>query len=125
MTQRNRCIAMPPTFAFIPVHRFLDRDAFTILSMRRRLGFMVLALLLLFLFAGCTTSPGNDDTTSCTNNLQCVPAQCCHPTSCINVIYKEPCTEICTMECREPLDCGAGHCGCVDGKCQVIPGPGP
>lgn len=102
--------------------------------MRRHFGFMALVLLISLLLTGCVTEPGNGsptpqptggDTTRCTNDLQCVPAQCCHPTSCINVIYKEPCTEICTMECREPLDCGAGHCGCVDGKCQVIPGPGP
>jgi hypothetical protein len=28
------------------------------------------------------------------------------------------------MACLGPIDCGAGHCGCVDGTCQVIPGPG-
>jgi len=30
---------------------------------------------------------------------------------------------VCTLECIGPIDCGAGHCSCVDGTCQVIPGP--
>jgi hypothetical protein len=67
-----------------------------------------------------STTPAGDET-SCTNATQCVPAQCCHPTSCINYLYKKPCTELCTMVCTGPLDCGAGHCGCVSGNCQVIP----
>lgn len=100
---------------------------------------MVVALLLC---AGCTrevpppptatptpTLPPSPlptgDPTACTEDSHCVPAQCCHPTSCINYLYKQPCTDVvCTLECSGPLDCGAGHCGCVDGKCQVIPGPG-
>jgi len=32
---------------------------------------------------------------------------------------------MCTAACLGPLDCGAGHCRCIDGKCQVIAGPGP
>ena len=63
------------------------------------------------------------DPTSCTTDSECVAAQCCHPTGCINYRYKLPCTEACTLECSGPLDCGAGHCGCVNGRCQVIPGP--
>ena len=35
------------------------------------------------------------------------------------------CRQACTAACLGPLDCGAGHCRCIDGKCQVIPGPGP
>ena len=31
----------------------------------------------------------------------------------------------CTAACLGPLDCGAGHCRCIDGKCQVVPAPGP
>jgi hypothetical protein len=83
-------------------------------------------VVLLLLCTGCTqpgTPPGGDPT-RCTNDSQCVPAQCCHPTGCINYLYKQPCTELCTDVCEGPIDCGAGHCGCVEGKCQVIPGPG-
>jgi hypothetical protein len=59
--------------------------------------------------------------TACTQYSDCVPAQCCHPTSCINKEYKEVCTELCTASCEGPIDCGAGHCGCVNGQCAVIP----
>ncbi|MDD1680756.1 MAG: hypothetical protein LUQ35_04020 [Methanoregula sp.] len=72
-------------------------------------------------FTPVPTSTG--DPTTCTNDSQCVSAQCCHPTSCINSLYKQPCTQLCTAVCTGPIDCGAGHCGCVEGKCQVIPGP--
>jgi len=60
--------------------------------------------------------------TACTIDSQCVPAQCCHPSGCVNTLFKPACSGIfCTLECRGPLDCGAGHCGCVEGKCQVVP----
>jgi hypothetical protein len=52
----------------------------------------------------------------------CVPAQCCHPASCINKVAQKDCTGIaCTMSCEGPLDCGAGTCGCVQGTCSVVP----
>jgi polar amino acid transport system substrate-binding protein len=60
---------------------------------------------------------------TCGEDSDCVPEQCCHPTSCINAAYKGVCTELCTLECRGPIDCGAGHCGCEDGACQVVSGP--
>ena len=56
----------------------------------------------------------------CTGDDDCVPAECCHPTSCINKSDKEVCTVFCTQSCEGPIDCGAGRCGCVDGKCNVI-----
>jgi len=28
---------------------------------------------------------------------------------------------MCTASCEGPLDCGAGSCGCVKGKCSVVP----
>jgi hypothetical protein len=58
---------------------------------------------------------------SCTVDDDCVPAQCCHPTSCINRAEQRVCNVMCTMSCEGPLDCGAGRCGCVNGKCSVIP----
>ena len=36
---------------------------------------------------------------------------------------QKPCTLMCTMVCSGPLDCGAGSCGCVNGRCSVVPGP--
>jgi hypothetical protein len=57
---------------------------------------------------------------SCTIDDDCVPAGCCHPTSCINKAEKGVCNVMCTMSCEGPIDCGAGHCGCVNGKCGVV-----
>jgi len=59
--------------------------------------------------------------TACTQDSDCVPAECCHPSSCINKDYKEVCTLLCTASCEGPIDCGAGHCGCVNGQCGVVP----
>ena len=56
----------------------------------------------------------------CTQDDDCVPARCCHPTGCTNKINKGVCNEMCTMNCAGPLDCGAGSCGCVQGTCSVV-----
>jgi hypothetical protein len=61
----------------------------------------------------------------CTVAEDCVPAQCCHPTSCTAVAAKKPCNLMCTNVCQGPLDCGAGTCGCVQGKCSIVPAPVP
>ncbi len=60
--------------------------------------------------------------TACEADSDCVGSECCHPTSCINKMYKGVCNLLCTQDCVGPLDCGAGRCGCVDNKCAVIPG---
>ncbi|VVB77685.1 Uncharacterised protein [uncultured archaeon] len=56
----------------------------------------------------------------CSQDSDCTGKQCCHPNSCINKNYKEPCNLLCTNVCEGPLDCSAGSCGCVNGKCSVI-----
>jgi hypothetical protein len=59
---------------------------------------------------------------SCESNSDCVGAECCHPTYCINKAYKEDCSNIgCSAVCEGPLDCGVGTCGCINNKCTVIP----
>lgn len=106
-------------------------------------SFFVIVMCLiggLVLLSGCTSYPGvpnvtptltpvpttPEDPLSCTGEADCVPAQCCHPESCINKQYQPDCSAVlCTAACLGPLDCGAGHCRCIDGKCQVVPGPGP
>jgi hypothetical protein len=93
----------------------------------------------LVLLAGCTAtspSPGGGTTTTiptsvatpapadnqtCTTEDDCVPAQCCHPTSCVNQASIHVCNFLCTASCEGPLDCGAGSCGCNNGKCSVVP----
>jgi hypothetical protein len=68
-----------------------------------------------------TTVPASAQ--SCITDDDCVPAQCCHPTSCTNKANKGVCNLLCTMSCEGPIDCGAGSCGCVNGKCSVVPSP--
>jgi hypothetical protein len=65
-----------------------------------------------------TTAPV--DARTCAVDADCVPAQCCHPTSCVKLAAKPACDNaICTMSCEGPLDCGAGSCGCTNGRCSV------
>jgi len=59
-------------------------------------------------------------TMSCGSDSDCVPAQCCHPTSCTNKMYKGVCNNLCTQVCQGPLDCGAGACSCINNRCAVI-----
>ena len=57
----------------------------------------------------------------CINDAECVPASCCHATSCVSVKNKPDCLCIfCTASC-EPgtLDCGQRSCKCIDSKCKV------
>ncbi len=57
----------------------------------------------------------------CEKDSDCVPAQCCHPTSCVNKNYAPDCSGIfCTMECKpDTLDCGQGKCVCINNKCEA------
>jgi len=56
----------------------------------------------------------------CNIDDDCVPEQCCHPTTCIPKEKKGVCNLACTMECRPgTMDCGGGSCSCDNGKCQV------
>ena len=66
-----------------------------------------------------TTAPATEQ--SCMTDDDCVPAQCCHPVSCTNKATQGVCNLLCTMSCEGPIDCGAGGCGCVNGKCSVVP----
>jgi putative hemolysin len=72
---------------------------------------------------GSATGAGNLSATGCTTDSDCVPAECCHPTTCINVASKGVCNMMCTMECRPgTLDCGQGSCRCASGKCEALIG---
>ena len=63
-----------------------------------------------------------DTIANCEIDSDCIPLECCHPTSCINKNLRNDCSGIgCTADCEGPLDCGAGTCGCVNNKCTVIP----
>jgi len=59
---------------------------------------------------------------SCLVDSDCVPEQCCHPYSCVNINHEPDCTDIaCTEVCSGPIDCGAGSCKCVNNRCEVVP----
>lgn len=53
--------------------------------------------------------------------LKCVPDKCCHASGCVLEQNAPDCSNsICTMECREgTMDCDAGHCEYLNGKCEV------
>jgi hypothetical protein len=69
--------------------------------------------------ATVTTVPVDNQT--CTIDADCVPAQCCHPTTCVNQASISVCNLMCTASCEGPLDCGAGSCVCTNGRCSVVP----
>lgn len=79
---------------------------------------VIFLLIFVFLY-GCGYEL--DDKLSCQTDSDCVPAQCCHPTSVINSKYAPNCKgTICTAVCTGPLDCGAGHPECVNERCIII-----
>lgn len=59
----------------------------------------------------------------CSVDADCVPAGCCHPSTCVPVSEKPNCTDVmCTMNCQPgTLDCG-GRCACEAGSCKAILG---
>ena len=57
----------------------------------------------------------------CDINNECVASSCCHAEFCITKDKAPVCDKVfCSQVCSGPLDCGAGHCGCVNSKCSVI-----
>jgi hypothetical protein len=68
-------------------------------------------------------APGGDGGGACSVDADCVPASCCHPTSCVPAAQKPDCSGImCTMQCAAgTLDCG-GRCACEAGSCKPILG---
>ena len=109
--------------------------------MDRNLIVLPVICIVALLLAGCTASspPPSANTISptsaetivpvdnqtCATDTDCVPAQCCHPTSCVNQASIHVCNFLCTASCEGPLDCGAGSCGCNYGRCVVVPADSP
>ncbi len=58
----------------------------------------------------------------CLTSNDCVPATCCHATSCIPRNQAPDCTDVFCTEVCEPgtMDCGQGHCECIEGSCKVV-----
>ncbi len=111
--------------------------------MKKRILILSVLFTMLFIHIGCihkgnTTSTSTITTTTtltttsttinitqiryeCKEDKDCVPAQCCHPVSCINKRFAPNCKGImCTMECRAgTMDCGYGRCVCNKNRCEV------
>lgn len=69
--------------------------------------------------------PFKDEVTNkyyCDSDSDCVPEQCCHPTSCVNKAFAPDCSAVmCTMECAPgTLDCGQGSCVCQNHECKAV-----
>lgn len=58
-------------------------------------------------------------TGACASDADCVPAECCHPKTCVPAAQKVDCGALmCTRECRGgTFDCGGGGCLCQAGQC--------
>jgi hypothetical protein len=92
--------------------------------MPSRLGLSLLALLLSTCRSGAPPPPAAPSAETaapaCVADDDCVPASCCHPSSCVPRDRAPDCGAVlCTMECRPAtLDCGGG-CVCRDGQCAA------
>jgi hypothetical protein len=62
---------------------------------------------------------GNEGT--CVVDADCVPATCCHATSCVPAAEQPDCKDImCTADCQpNTMDCG-GRCTCEAGSCKAV-----
>ncbi len=82
---------------------------------------IVIVLLLIFFVAIIYFIIQTEKIGECKSDKDCVPSACCHADSCIPKEKAPNCSGIfCSAVCSGPLDCGAGRCGCVKGKCEVI-----
>ena len=88
-----------------------------VLDYKKILVIILLIILTIFLILKAFKK----DSYECIKDIDCVPAGCCHSSSCIPIEQKPNCSGIfCSQVCSGPLDCGVGHCGCAKGKCRVI-----
>ncbi len=57
----------------------------------------------------------------CTTDADCVPAECCHPTTCVAASAKQDCSStMCTMDCKSgTMDCFGGCLCGEDKKCAA------
>lgn len=87
--------------------------------------FWVIVLLIILLIALILLIIRSDkeekEAGECKTDSDCVPATCCHPDACVPKEKAPNCDRVmCSMVCSGPLDCGAGYCGCVGGKCNIL-----
>ncbi|MCK5474741.1 MAG: hypothetical protein KAI53_05025 [Candidatus Aenigmarchaeota archaeon] len=81
-------------------------------------------ILAVLFISGCVAEDSNNGalTSHCSTDSDCVAATCCHASSCVIKDMAPDCSGVmCTEECRPgTMDCGEGHCGCIENNCVVI-----
>lgn len=82
---------------------------------------LVVLVLLIFYIGKLKKDFSVEGEKECVSDDECIPKECCHPGSCVKIEDANICEGIvCSAVCSGPLDCGVGHCGCIEGKCQII-----
>ena len=84
---------------------------------------ILLAVLIYFIIQNSENGDENGGVIEreCETDSDCVASSCCHPDSCVSIENAPNCDRaICTEVCLGPLDCGAGYCGCINNKCEVV-----
>ena len=84
---------------------------------------LALVLITALILTGCTAEIQElPEQTECQIDSDCVPAQCCHSTSCVSKENAPDCSMIfCTQECKpDTLDCGQGSCKCQENQCIAV-----
>lgn len=88
---------------------------------------ILIGLLIVVIYMGAKASKDNkkidvNNSAECSVDSDCIPNSCCHANGCISKENVKVCNLFCTEDCSGPLDCGAGSCGCVKNKCEIVPG---
>jgi len=82
---------------------------------------IIIALILIGLIFLLTKT--NKETQGyCSANSDCVPASCCHPSSCVAKGQAPSCKGIMCSQSCEPgtLDCMQGSCICENDECKAL-----
>lgn len=83
---------------------------------------LIILIVMVYYIRDLKKDAGEKVKKECNVDGDCVPKGCCHPESCVKIKEAEVCEGVvCTAVCSGPLDCGTGHCGCIKGKCEIVP----
>ena len=82
----------------------------------KKIGMIIFLVVLLLFLLSCIPAAEK-----CSVDADCVPAQCCHPSSAANKENAPDCRGLlCGAVCEGPLDCGAGKIACVSNRCTIV-----
>src|SRR3989338_4781863 len=77
------------------------------------------SIIVMMLLTSCTSV---ENPKQCTQDSDCVPAQCCHATDAVNKDAAPNCQgKACTLDCApNTLDCGQGEIKCIENTCTAV-----